>query len=105
MLSSFTRLSSDQHIPEIPLCKSGVHVEALVPIWVQRLLDYDRCLRLLPVDGRDSERIGKPCNVRRQSLFAPRRLHIPRPALANAEDVLNTSLLYSPSAAMTVTEC
>jgi len=69
MLSSFTRLSSDQHLPECPLFRSGIHVEAFVPIWVQCLLDNDCCLRLLPVDGRNSERVGKPCSVRRQPIL------------------------------------
>jgi hypothetical protein len=38
-----------------------VHVEALVPVGVQRLLDDARGARLLAIDGGYSEGVGKSC--------------------------------------------
>lgn len=38
-----------------------VHVEALVPIRVQSLLDHARCARLLAIDGRHGERVREAC--------------------------------------------
>ena len=38
-----------------------VHVEALVPVGVQRLLDDARGARLLAIDGSNGEGVGKSC--------------------------------------------
>jgi hypothetical protein len=42
-----------------------VQVEGLIPVGVQRLLDHARGTRLLSVDGRDGEWVGKAwgCDV------------------------------------------
>ena len=41
----------------------NVHVEALVPIGVQRLLDDARGARLLAIDGGYGEGVGKSCGA------------------------------------------
>ena len=64
MLSSFARLSPDQYPLFLCHLTSGhIHVEALIPVRVQRPL-ADRCrLGLLAIDGGDGERIGETCVV------------------------------------------
>lgn len=38
---------------------SSVQIKALVPIWVQRLLDHVGGTRLLAIDGGHGERVGE----------------------------------------------
>lgn len=40
-----------------------VHVEALIPVGVQRLLDDARGARLLAIDGGYGEGVGKSCGT------------------------------------------
>lgn len=40
-----------------------VHVEALIPVGVQRLLDYARRARLLAIDGGHGEGIRESCTA------------------------------------------
>lgn len=39
------------------------HIEALVPVGVESLLDHARCVGLFCINSNDSERIGKPEDI------------------------------------------
>lgn len=45
----------------LPRSMCNIHVEALIPVWIERLLDHSRRPRLLATDGRDSKGIGESC--------------------------------------------
>jgi len=60
MLSSVTRLSADQYpfpLERLATYVFDLHIEALVPIRIQRLLDDARSLRLFSIGRRDRERV------------------------------------------------
>ena len=67
------------------------HVKDFIPIRVQSLLDHRRCSGLFSANGRYSEGIRKACTTWSVAGMSSIGVNILR----------NTSLLYSPSAAMT----
>lgn len=49
--------------PHHSRCDFVLHVEALVPVWVQSLLDHTRRPGLLSIDRGDGKRIWKACDL------------------------------------------
>ena len=75
---------------------ANIHVKALIPVRVQGLLNDAGGPRLLAIDGCHRERVGEAREQEYQhsSSMPPGALTVPTNR--------NTSLLYRPSAAMTV---
>jgi hypothetical protein len=56
-----TRLSLHQYAAYQQRVWGDLHVEALIPVGIQRLFDHTRSPCLFAIDRGDSEWVGKPC--------------------------------------------